>query len=158
MTLPEESDGRLEIRQAVAKRWEQLQRMANAESPQEAPAMQAVVDQIVQQFQGLRTPWMKYFLAYDPAKNWLLFDCPTLAVWGERDVQVLPELNRERAIEIIERNYSLKADLVILPELNHLFQRATTGLPEEYETIRETVDPSLLETLRAWLQQRQLLP
>jgi len=160
LELPTDSDtADLEVRKAVSSRWESLRSLSrgnNAASDEDLK--QTVIERITQQFQGLRTPWMKYFLAYDPSTNWLLFQCPTLAMWGERDVQVLPEANRDCLESILERNPRLDAELVILPELNHLFQRAKTGLPDEYESIRQTLDPTLLDGITQWLKRNELLP
>jgi len=41
-----------------------------------------------------------------------------------------------------------------MPELNHLFQTAKTGLPSEYETIEETVSPRVLTLVTDWIVKR----
>ena len=38
-----------------------------------------------------------------------------------------------------------------LPGLNHLFQDATTGSPDEYGTIEETLSPVALRTMGDWI-------
>jgi hypothetical protein len=40
---------------------------------------------------------------------------------------------------------------VELPGLNHLFQHATTGSPNEYATIPETFSPEALDIIAAWI-------
>jgi hypothetical protein len=49
---------------------------------------------------------------------------------------------------------SRDAEVRVLPGLNHLFQRATTGLPSEYVTLEETFDPAALDQLGGWIGAR----
>ena len=37
------------------------------------------------------------------------------------------------------------------PELNHLFQHSTTGLPGEYGQIEETFSPEVLDYMTQWI-------
>ena len=53
---------------------------------------------------------------------------------------------------------NLKTDMVVLEGLNHLMQRANTGLPEEYQQIDRSIDPIALETFGNWLKKREILP
>jgi hypothetical protein len=69
----------------------------------------------------------------------------------------LPDLNRSKIEESVRRNVPLDATLTILPGLNHLFQTAETGMPDEYDTIEETISPALLDTIRAWVQHQGLI-
>ena len=80
--------------------------------------------------------------------------CPTLAIWGSNDVQVLPEINRAKIVKAIERNQRLQANLEILPGLNHLLQTSKSGLPEEYDEIEETISPKALSTIRTWAEEQ----
>lgn len=148
-----------EVRQAVLEQWETLRDLSSDGSKEsEQDRRQRVVDQIAAQFKGLQTPWMRYFLAYDPTSSWLIMRSPTLAIWGDKDVQVLAGPNRERLFDVATRNPKLKGDLVVLPEINHLMQRAKTGLPDEYDQIAETIDPSVLEVIQEWMKQLNLIP
>ena len=147
------------VRQAVLEQWDSLRGMSKEVSGESEEARrQRVVEQILSQFKGLQTPWMRYFLAFDPTPAWLVMRTPTLAMWGDKDVQVLADSNRERLLDVTTRNSRLQGDLVVLPGLNHLMQRAETGLPDEYDRISETIDPSALDVIREWLQQRNLTP
>lgn len=150
--------GLSEVRKAVAQRWESLSRISQSLGGSDDEKKKLVVDAITAQFRGLQTPWMKHFLAYDPSSNWVLFDCPVLAIWAEKDTQVLYEANRKKLAEIVSHNMNMKADLVVLPGLNHLLQRANTGLPDEYDRIDQSIDPLALETFGNWLKDRKILP
>lgn len=148
-----------EIRHAVLEQWEALRTLSSDGSDEtEQLRRQRVIDQIATQFQGLQTPWMRNFLATDPAAAWLVMRSPTLALWGDKDVQVLAEPNRQRLADVAARNLRLQCDLVVLPEINHLMQRAKTGLPDEYDQIKETIDPSVLEVIKDWMRKQNLIP
>ncbi|HTX89387.1 MAG TPA: hypothetical protein VMC08_10385, partial [Bacteroidales bacterium] len=42
-------------------------------------------------------------------------------------------------------------ETVLFPKLNHLFQTATTGSPDEYGKIEETIAPAVLEKISDWI-------
>jgi hypothetical protein len=44
--------------------------------------------------------------------------------------------------------------IVPAPGLNHLFQHATTGLPQEYGQIEETMSPEVLQRVADWILAR----
>ncbi len=156
----DDEDALSDVRKAIVQRWETLSRLSqtNTGGDDQAKRKQQLIDAISAQFRGLQSPWMRHFLAYDPSSNWVLFDCPVLAVWAEKDTQVLFEANRKKLQEIVSHNMNLKADLVVLPGLNHLLQRAQTGLPDEYDRIEQAIDPLALEFFGNWLRQAEILP
>ncbi len=142
----------LDIQNAVKQSWDSIKSIAKAQDPNVDldQARRELATQIEGQLQQLRMPWYRFFLKYDPSPNWMMLRCPTLAMWGSNDVQVLPELNIAKLKLAIARNPSLDAQLVILPGLNHLMQKSETGLPEEYEGIDETVSVDALKAIRTW--------
>ncbi|RXA20003.1 alpha/beta hydrolase [Methanosarcina sp. MSH10X1] len=103
------------------------------------------------QIEAILTPWMRFFLTYDPRPTLMEVKCPVLAINGEKDLQVPPEENL-RAIEDAlkaggNKNYTVKE----MPGLNHLFQTAQTGSPTEYAKIEETISPAALEFIGNWI-------
>jgi hypothetical protein len=78
--------------------------------------------------------------------------CPTLVVNGELDLQVDPKLNLPEIRKAFETAAKSNFEIVELAKLNHLFQTAKTGSPTEYAKIEETIAPSALETITAFLQ------
>ncbi len=148
-----------DVRKAIVERWESLGQLSQAVSEtDETTRKKQLIEAISTQFKGLQSPWMRHFLAYDPAANWVLFDCPVLAIWGEKDTQVLFEANRTKLQDIITHNLNLQADLVVLPGLNHLLQKADSGLPEEYDRIDQAIEPLALELFSNWLKLSEILP
>lgn len=142
-----------DIRKAIQEQWPLLESAALARDPMvnASELKQQLTSQIDLQFMELKMPWYAYFLNYDPGPSWLLLRCPTLAIWGESDVQVLPGLNGAAIQQMVERNPGLEATLAVLPRINHMMQTCETGLPEEYDEIDETVSPYVLDAIRKWL-------
>jgi fermentation-respiration switch protein FrsA (DUF1100 family) len=105
------------------------------------------------QIQPILSPWMRFFLVYDPVPTLKEVKCPVLAINGEKDLQVSPDENLpeiEKALkEGGNQNYSVKK----LPGLNHLFQTAQTGSPSEYAKIEETISPDALELIGNWISE-----
>ena len=103
------------------------------------------------QTKTILSPWMRFFLTYDPKPTLAIVKCPVLAINGEKDLQVPPEENL-RAIDYAlkaggNKNYTLKE----MSGLNHLFQPAQTGSPTEYAKIEETISPAALEFIGNWI-------
>jgi hypothetical protein len=100
------------------------------------------------------SPWMRFFVLYDPAPVLAKVRCPVLAIGAELDLQVLPEQNLPAIEAALKRSGNLDATVVRLPGLNHLLQPAKTGLPAEYAQIEVTIAPAALDLLTAWIQKR----
>jgi len=108
------------------------------------------------QLHALTTPWMRYFLSYDPRPTLARVHCPVLAVDGSKDLQV-PAAENLAGIKAALRN-NPDVTTIELPGLNHLLQTAKTGLPNEYATIEETVSPVALKTVGDWIVAHVVTP
>ena len=109
-------------------------------------------DQIVNAaIKQLCSPWMRWFIGYDPAEHLKKVQCPVLAINGEKDVQVPAELNitaiEKTLREIGNKNFRTE----ILPGLNHLFQHCNKCTVSEYREIEETINPEVLKYIGEWL-------
>ena len=98
------------------------------------------------------SPWIRYFVLYDPAPALAKVRCPVLAVGGELDVQVLPDQNLPAIEAALKQGGNKDITVQRLPGLNHLLQTAKSGLPAEYAQIEETIAPTALETVTAWMR------
>ncbi len=103
------------------------------------------------QIQRLTSPWMRYFISYDPAAALRQLACPVLALAGEKDLQVSPGQNLPAIRKALEAGGNKRAEVVELPGLNHLLQTARTGAPTEYAQIEETMAPKALELIASWV-------
>ncbi len=94
-------------------------------------------------------PWMRFFLAYDPAPALNDLDVPALALIGSLDLQVSAEEN----IPALETALSANSEATVseLEGLNHLFQTAETGAVSEYGRIEETFSPAALDLITNWI-------
>ncbi|MGB5672941.1 MAG: alpha/beta fold hydrolase [Gemmatimonadota bacterium] len=109
------------------------------------------------QIRWLLSPWMKYFLVYDPLPELRDLSIPVLALNGEKDTQVPPIENLVPVEEALREGGNPDVTAEVLPGLNHLFQTAETGLPAEYTGIEETFSPAALEMIAAWILERMKL-
>lgn len=102
----------------------------------------------------LTLPWFRFFVTHDPAIVLGQITIPTLAINGERDLQV-PFKENLGAIEAALRAAGNKEFTIrSFPGLNHLFQTSQTGLPAEYQQIEETIAPAVLEAVTDWIGRR----
>lgn len=103
------------------------------------------------QMQQATSPWFRYFVKYDPAPALRKLHCPVLAMNGELDLQVSPSQNLPMIAKALEAGGNRDYEIVKLPLLNHLFQTAHTGAPNEYASITETFSPAALDVMTNWI-------
>lgn len=103
------------------------------------------------QVKQITSPWMVYFIKHDPAQVLQKVKCPVLAVNGSKDLQVPPVINLNGIKAALEKGGNKKVTTKELPGLNHLFQECTTGLPDEYSKIEQTISPSALNEVTQWI-------
>lgn len=103
----------------------------------------------------MTSPWLRYFLTYDPVPTLRKVSRPVLAINGEKDLQVLPAANLGAIGETLKKAGNENVKLMELKGLNHLFQTAETGAAEEYSKIEETFAPQALEAISSWILEVQ---
>jgi pimeloyl-ACP methyl ester carboxylesterase len=101
-----------------------------------------------------KSKWMRYFLEFDPATTLSKTHCPVLSLIGGNDLQVDPQLNMPAIKTAMDEAGNQDFTQVLLPGLNHLFQKSETGSPSNYVIIEQTLDDSLLSELSGWLEAR----
>jgi fermentation-respiration switch protein FrsA (DUF1100 family) len=110
-------------------------------------------EELVQsQVMQLANPWMQYFIKYDPSIILEKVKCPVLAVNGQKDLQVPSKENLEAIKKALAKGGNKKVTTIELPGLNHLFQECTTGSPDEYAAIEQTISPSALTAMLEWMR------
>lgn len=109
---------------------------------------------VAQQMAGLDIPWMRYFLAYDPAPDWAQTTVPVLAVYGGLDLQVDAEQNIGPLRDALDAAGNMDVTVITLDGANHLFQPAITGSPDEFGRLEQTFVPEFLPTITEWLLAR----
>ncbi len=124
-------------------------------SEEERQALGENIDAMLeQQVAALTTPWFRFFLDYDPRPALTRLQVPVLALNGGLDTQVPPVQNLPEIHKALAAAGNRDATVVELPGLNHLFQKATTGAPDEYFGIEETMNPAALDAISGWIRER----
>jgi fermentation-respiration switch protein FrsA (DUF1100 family) len=104
------------------------------------------------QVNQLLSPWMQFFIKYNPAPALEKVGCPVLALNGDKDMQVPSKVNLEAINKALTKGGNKKVITKELPNLNHLFQECKTGSPEEYSEIEQTFSPLALVEILNWIQ------
>ncbi len=118
----------------------------------EKPKSMSQDDFVKLQVNQITSPWMVYFIKYNPAIALEKVKCPVLALNGEKDLQVPPKENLEAIKNVLTKGGNKKVTAIELPGLNHLFQECKTGSPAEYATIEQTFSPTALAEVLKWIQ------
>ena len=93
----------------------------------------------------LSSPWLRYFLAYDPAPALSKVQVPVLSIIGDKDLQVPAAPNTTAIRNALKKGGNTHFVAEVLPGLNHLFQTAETGSTAEYGKLTETFAPPSIE-------------
>lgn len=127
-----------------------VDKMPEAERPPVAEIEKALKEEV----DGIVTPWLRYFISYNPKENLQKVKCPVLVLNGEEDIQVPAKINTSGITEALKTGGNKKVTMQIFPNLNHLFQRCTTCKVEEYSLLDETFSPEVLKTMGDWIKQQ----
>ena len=103
------------------------------------------------QVQLMATPWFRFYLDYDPLPALQETLCPVLALNGGKDLQISPKENLAKIQKALQDSGNKDFQATQLPGLNHLFQHAPAGLPNEYGEILETMAPEALNAISDWV-------
>jgi uncharacterized protein len=135
------------VAQAMAAYREYVATLPTAQQSAATAALSASLGQLV-------SPWMRFFLAYDPRPALRRVHVPVLALGGTLDLQVPYAPNLAAIDSALTAGGNRDHQTVVLPRLNHLFQTATTGAPSEYAAIEETFAPAALDVITEWITRR----
>jgi hypothetical protein len=106
------------------------------------------------QVQVVLLPWWRYFITYDPRPAFRKVRVPLLALFCEKDLQVLPRENMAALMAALKAGGHRDHTIKELPGLNHLFQTCRTGHISEYGQIEETFSPRALKIISDWITTR----
>ncbi|MEM8583507.1 MAG: alpha/beta hydrolase [Bacteroidota bacterium] len=136
---------------------ELLQIFVQAISDLPAPLQASIDDKEAfarQQMGPLVNPWLRFFISTDPSDYLSQVTVPVLALNGELDLQVVAQPNLSAIAQTVGGNGNDDVTIVPLPGLNHLFQTAERGTPDEYGQIAETFSPTAMRIVLSWLGER----
>ncbi len=113
--------------------------------------VKTMVDAQIHQFSS---PWIKFFLSYDPAPTLEKVKCPVLMLFGALDLQVPPAQNKAPMEKALQDGGNKDYMSVVFPKANHLFLEAKTGSPSEYASLPKEFVPDFLDTVKDWITKR----
>lgn len=117
------------------------------------PSAKELAESSVENLVGiLKTPWVKFFVLHEPAETLAKVDCHVLALNGEKDLQVLCDLNLDPIAKALESGPAESYDVISFPNVNHMFQETDgSGSPEDYGKIEQTLSPKVLKKISSWI-------
>jgi pimeloyl-ACP methyl ester carboxylesterase len=108
-----------------------------------------------EEFLGLLTsPCLETCLSWDPGHVVPLVTCPVLVVYASRDVQAPARENLAAAHALLGRLGKKHWEVREMADMNHAFQRCTTGMPDEYESIDHVMASEVVQYVSAWIRKR----
>lgn len=143
-----QSHDREKLKEDLTKMLNEIVEKDSTEMP-EGTTKEMYIKTQVDQFSS---PWMQYFIQYDPAPTLQRVDCPVLAINGEKDLQVPAKINLETIENALKKGGNDQVTTKELENLNHLFQESETGSPNEYASIEQTFSPKALEVILEWIK------
>ncbi len=93
------------------------------------------------------------FFEYTPSETLSQIECPVLAVNGDKDVQVVAEINLPAIKTSLENGKCKSYKVVKLSNHNHIFQQCKTGKISEYKEIEGTLSNETLDLIVDWINQ-----
>ena len=120
----------------------------------ERPSKKEIDETLAQEVNAITTPWLRYFISYNPKENLKKVKCPVLVLNGEKDIQVTAKLNTEGIENSLKEGGNKNVEVKIFSGLNHLFQHCKTCTVEEYSQLEETFSPEVLKMMTDWIQQK----
>lgn len=100
-------------------------------------------------------PALRASLLADPTASWGRVSCPVLVLYGGLDHQVPAEENERGLLAALEKGGNKNVEAAKFSTLNHMFQTAHTGSPDEYENIEETIAPAVLARIARFVLNQQ---
>ncbi len=101
--------------------------------------------------QSVITPWFRSFISLEPSLYLKKVKQPVLAINGSLDLQVPADENLKAIKKALKKARNKNFEIKKLIGLNHLFQHAKSGSPDEYSDIEETISPEVLQIISDWL-------
>jgi fermentation-respiration switch protein FrsA (DUF1100 family) len=106
--------------------------------------------------------WADYPFPYSYHKHWENYDprpvlervaCPVLALGGDRDTMVPPDVNLPAIEKALKHGKNPDFTSKLFPGLSHILQNSITGDPEEwFDDFPKPYAPKVLEFTADWME------
>ena len=100
------------------------------------------------------SPWYHLFLSLDPSEYLKQIKIPVLSLNGTLDTQVTADLNQNGIKKALDQAGNKYYEIKKLEGYNHLFQKANTGLVNEYATLGKAMDDEVCKILINFIQKQ----
>lgn len=148
LDIPEKAKNQADLRALVTELYDEYGQKFSEEKRNEYKLNANGINIAVMQFSN---PWMKYFLTIEPEKYIKKIKCPVLAINGSKDMQVHAESNLEAIEKYLSNGKCRYFEIHKVEGLNHLFQKAETGSPDEYFRIQHTISEDVLVLMKDFI-------
>lgn len=105
----------------------------------------------------LRSPWMQYFLAFNPSDYLKKIKIPVLAINGSLDIQVDADENLSAIERYLTEAKNKNFKIVKIENVNHVLQTSKTGVIRDYMLNKETVSPEILKQMHEFLKDKKII-
>ncbi len=113
-----------------------------------------VEDDVTANFSAFNSPWMRYFLKFDPVTALEKTKCPALMYFGGLDLQVPVAQNEGPTKKALTKAGNKDFEIMVFDKANHLFQEAGNGSPMEYGKLKKGFVDGFLEYTLTWIIKR----
>jgi len=104
------------------------------------------------QLNQLQSPWLRFFIGYDPAEYLPKVKCPIFAINGSEDMQVESQTNLQQIENLLKSGGNRSVKIKEYQGMNHLFQKCATCDVEEYAKIETTIEQEVIDDIISWLK------
>jgi pimeloyl-ACP methyl ester carboxylesterase len=138
-------------KELTAKITESINKLPPEQRKQIGDAKEYTANMVKNQIAASKSPWLRYFIDFDPSTVLEKVKVPVLALFGELDLQVPTLLNAAPMEKALKKAGNKQYTVKVFPKANHLFQEATTGSPNEYVALKKEFVPGLLDYITDWI-------
>lgn len=142
-------DVKQQIKQSIIDNFDDLPKEQKKNITNPTQYANDVAEMTIAQF---NSPWMRYFLSYDPAPALEKLKQPALLLFGAKDLQVPPKQSEKPMVDALKKAGNQEYEVIIYPTGNHLFQDAVTGSPTEYATLKKEFVYGFLDKITEWIK------
>ena len=91
------------------------------------------------------------YYEYDPTETLIKVECPVLALNGDKDVQVIADINIPAIEQALKDGECPDYKTVILKNHNHIFQKCKTGRISEYRRNDHAISEESMSLIADWI-------
>lgn len=110
-----------------------------------------IQSQVDRQLETAKSRWFKSWLETDPHTVMRSINVPALALFGEKDSQILPASN-QKAADSLAAASGIPLQTAVIPEANHLFQEANSGMPMEYGLLEKEFTDGFINRIDRFIE------